>query len=108
MKSPGSSESSSDNDDFCINDYYCSEWTRLGLPRAPLHVLQNYKGACQVMKHASDDGSTQELDPVYTVVLEDAGLQSRINAGKKFRHAACGHCLVTKQCLFPALIHYPF
>ncbi len=44
-------------------------------------VLANYEGACQLMTFSVDDEDADQVDPVYTIVFSDAGLQARVNAG---------------------------
>ena len=48
----------------------------------PDWTASNYRGACDAMQWSTDDEASGDLDPVYTVILNDDGLQSRIASGR--------------------------
>ena len=48
----------------------------------PDSTMSNYRSACDAMKWSTDDEASGDLDPVYTVILNDDGLQNRIASGR--------------------------
>ena len=48
----------------------------------PDWIISNYYRACDALHCCTADESTGDLDPVYTVILYEDGLQNRIASGK--------------------------